>query len=148
MGIVVAAAEFPMMGGPVPIYGEEGEQIGSYDHEGFQLGLSVAGHTLVIGSAAAGTYFLAPEAGGAAVRLTANAVGKAALSRLFGPSGPIFGRARLGGKSIVGGENLRIGWGWRGSQLSGKQVFRISGKWVDGVTGKEDSHIDLYPRNP
>jgi RHS repeat-associated protein len=76
-----------------------------------------------------------------AARTAASAVGRA-----LGPSGNIFGRARLGGSSVFGINSnsvLRIGWGWVGSATDGTNVFRISGSFIDWL-GVESGHIDLF----
>ncbi len=73
-----------------------------------------------------------------------------AAARALGPSGNIFGRARLGGSSIFGinsNQFLRIGWGWVGSATEGTNVFRISGDFIDWL-GVESGHIDLFTWPP
>jgi hypothetical protein len=70
----------------------------------------------------------------------------AAVSDALGPSGSVFGRARLGGSSVFGINSnsfLRIGWGWVGSATDGTNVFRISGDFIDWL-GVESGHIDLF----
>ncbi|NFV79190.1 hypothetical protein, partial [Magnetospirillum aberrantis] len=72
------------------------------------------------------------------------------LGKTLGPSGQIFGRARLGGSSLFGinsNDALRIGWGWKGSATSGTEVFRVSGDWVRAL-GVKSGHIDLLTRKP
>ncbi|MGB2833662.1 MAG: hypothetical protein WBC07_11980 [Methylotenera sp.] len=63
----------------------------------------------------------------------------------LGPGGYIFGRAKLGGSSVLNinsNDLLRIGWGWKGSATNGSSVFRISGQWVEKA-GVKNGHIDL-----
>jgi hypothetical protein len=70
----------------------------------------------------------------------------AAVSDVLGPSGSVFGRARLGGSSVFGINSnsfLRIGWGWAGSATDGTNVFRISGDFIDWL-GVESGHIELF----
>lgn len=69
------------------------------------------------------------------------------VSRSLGPSGNIFGRARLGGSSLfrINANNaLRIGWRWRGSAVDGQSMFGISGDILDFITGMAGSHVDLF----
>jgi hypothetical protein len=57
-------------------------------------------------------------------------VASGAFADALGPSGDIFGRARLGESSLFdinANSFLRIGWGWSGSASEGTNVFRISG---------------------
>jgi hypothetical protein len=73
-----------------------------------------------------------------------------ALADALGPSGDIFGRARLGGSSLFdinANSFLRIGWGWSGSASEGTNVFRISGSFIDWL-GVESGHIDLFSITP
>jgi hypothetical protein len=73
------------------------------------------------------------------------------LGDLLGPSGSVFGRTRLGGSSLLNinnNESLRIGWSGVGDYNTGTNVFRISGDWLDAVTGVENSHIDLFKASP
>jgi RHS repeat-associated protein len=118
-----------MLGGPVQITDATGNVIGSYNHQMFNFGMQIAG-------TAAGVL---------------DAVAISELSGVSGgplllPSGPIFGRPRAGGTSIFNlnsNSNLRIGWGWRGTGTDGVNVFRISGRWLDSVTGVKNSHVDI-----
>jgi hypothetical protein len=69
------------------------------------------------------------------------------LGEALGPTGNIFGRARLGGSSVFGINSnsfLRIGWGWMGSATEGTNVFRMSGDFVDWLLDEEGSHINLF----
>lgn len=67
---------------------------------------------------------------------------RAFASRIWGPSGPIFGRKGMGGRSLITGDALRVGWGWKGSRTTGKHVFRVSGEWVEAL-GVKSGHIDI-----
>lgn len=49
------------------------------------------------------------------------------ISRYLGPSGPVFGRSRFGGNAIIRGDNLRVGFGWKGSRNTGMQCFGFQG---------------------
>ena len=85
----------------------------------------------------AGTSYL----GGTAVRAASPVV-----ARFLGPSGPIFGRTKVGGSSLLGinsNSTLRVGWGWKGTSTNGTNVFRISGKLVKEL-GVENGHIDIF----
>lgn len=72
-------------------------------------------------------------------------VGRGAVTaggKLLGPTGPVIGRQRLGGSSLLNinsNPNFRVGWGYRAS--TNNQVLRFGGDWVRCVTGR--SHIDL-----
>jgi hypothetical protein len=67
------------------------------------------------------------------------------LKQALSPWGTVFGRSRLGGSSIFninGGKNVRFGWGFNAKIDA--QVFRLSGKWPDALTGVKKSHIDFF----
>jgi RHS repeat-associated protein len=97
-----------------------------------QLGI-FAGGTIGLGALGAGCALACPAAGD----LAADA---------FGPGGSIFGRARMGGSSLLNinaNDLLRIGWGWKGSATAGEDVFRLSGDWVESW-GVKSGHIDVW----
>jgi RHS repeat-associated protein len=71
--------------------------------------------------------------------------GLAITKNFLGPRGPVIGRARLGGSSVLGINSnniLRFGWGWKGGAQTGSHVLRISGDWVRAA-GVKSGHIDL-----
>ncbi len=90
----------------------------------------------------------APYAAATAGALVPYAIDTAVPAMLdeLGPGGSIFGRARQGGSSLFdinANDSLRIGWGWKGGQTTGTNVFRISGDWVKAI-GVKSGHIDLF----
>jgi hypothetical protein len=60
--------------------------------------------------------------GGSALRNAGNYL--APRGPLFGPQGPLFGR---GGSAFFNGNDyVRVGWGWKGPAIGGKEVFRLA----------------------
>jgi hypothetical protein len=83
-----------------------------------------------------------------ASQITALKFGLTAIAPELGPRGSIIGRTRLGGSSILNinsNDYLRFGWGWVGTASNGQNVLRISGDFLDWVTGEEGTHINLWP---
>src|SRR5262249_163943 len=67
----------------------------------------------------------------------------------LGPEGGLFGRGGFGfarGLLNIPNNYLRVGWGWRGEELTGQFVFRIAGSWVERRWGQE--HLDLWRLGP
>ena len=100
----------------------------------------MAGSLVAVGAAITRGAVALAQNGALGVR-----AGLAAAKNLLGPTGPVIGRARLGGSSVLGVNSnnlLRFGWGWKGGAQTGSHVLRLSGDWVRSM-GVKSGHIDL-----
>jgi RHS repeat-associated protein len=108
------------------------------------------GYSEVLWNEFAGYYLqwaVLPGIGGAGLSIALrSAPAYLAGSRLLGPSGGIFGRARMGGSGVINNNGvLRLGWGYRrlGGRGSGEHVFRLSADWLR-FFGVKSGHVDFF----
>ena len=65
-----------------------------------------------------------------------------ANSAMVGKGSTLFGRgAPFGAKGALNSGAVRVGWSWKGSRTSGKDVFRVS--WATRGNGSWWNHLDF-----